>query len=168
MASLPSNLNVSRQLPLTSTDQWPTRSPRKECRRQPGAFMSWGRTALSRAKSCLRSLSACFGWIPPFEPFLKNCSMPRCRKLLIIALVYSQTIQSVNSFLWVLTPRGFPRHVAAEMRRYRLPFPHNFRCSNGLRGFRAGRPVAMRSRRFRQSMPSSSMLAVGNWTVRSV
>ncbi len=34
--------------------------------------MSSVRLALSSAKSCLRSFSACFGRIPAFEPFLKE------------------------------------------------------------------------------------------------
>jgi hypothetical protein len=34
--------------------------------------MSSGRFALSRAKSCLRSFLACFGWIPALDPALKN------------------------------------------------------------------------------------------------
>jgi hypothetical protein len=51
-------------------DQYPSKSPCKGCSLQPGAFMSFGALALSSAKSCRRSLSACFGWMPAFRASL--------------------------------------------------------------------------------------------------
>ena len=60
--------------------------------------MSSAFLALSRAKSCRRSRSECLGWIPAFDPVLKNRSMPPCRKDFITRLLYSVTIRDVKGF----------------------------------------------------------------------
>jgi hypothetical protein len=41
-----------------------------------GAFISSGREATSSAVSNRLSLSACFGWIPDFEPVSANLFKP--------------------------------------------------------------------------------------------
>jgi len=82
-ASSPSKTNVSRQLPLTSTDQWSFRSPCKGCSLQLGAFMSfsdWRYPARPLQFQFIRVFRLNFA----LDPVLKNCSTPLCRKLLII------------------------------------------------------------------------------------
>lgn len=60
---------------------------------QPGAFISFGDLALSKAKSCFLSRSEWFGRIFAFDPVLKNCSTPLCRKLFITCIVYINAIR---------------------------------------------------------------------------
>jgi hypothetical protein len=83
----PSKLKVSRQLPLTLTDQCPLRSPFSGCQPHPSRFISSAFDARFKVVSRMRNRAACFGWMPAFEPVLKNLSTPRCRNVLITARV---------------------------------------------------------------------------------
>lgn len=98
MASLPSKAKVMRQLPLTHTDQLPARSPVREWRFQPGAFMSSGLVTESRRVNVIRNLLACGGWIPAFDPVSKNYRKPLCWKLLIMVDAYLYKIQSTTLY----------------------------------------------------------------------
>ena len=51
------------------------------------ARLGWGLIALSSAVSWIRSMEACLGWMPAFEPVTKNFSRPLWRKLLITGKV---------------------------------------------------------------------------------
>jgi hypothetical protein len=50
----------------------------------PGSYSS-GVDARFKVVSRMRSRASCFGWMPAFEPVVKNFSMPRCRNVLIAA-----------------------------------------------------------------------------------
>ena len=54
---------LERQTPVSADadGQFSLSAPVRGCSFHPGAFMSPGRLALSRANSCKRSLPACFG-----------------------------------------------------------------------------------------------------------
>jgi len=65
---LASKAKVSLQLPLTLTAQWPASSPFNGCRLLPGAFISPGVLATSRAVSSLLNRWAWAAWMPGLEP----------------------------------------------------------------------------------------------------
>src|SRR5262249_43216768 len=85
-----------RQLPDTSTDQVPRRSPFNSWRRQPGIFIAvgfWAASSVSRRLMAFLSKSGAtsFEW-----PFLKTSFSPLCLKDLITDGIVRCHVTPVN------------------------------------------------------------------------